>query len=42
VCRVHCSDPTAVNPAPTRLVKVYTNSGTAWNKSGSDEASLLA
>lgn len=42
ICRVHCSDPTAVNPAPTRLVKVYTNSGTAWNKSGSDEVSLLA
>ena len=40
LCRIHCVD-TSTLPNPTRVVKTYSNSGTAWSKFGGDVPSLL-
>ncbi len=41
VCRIHCLDPGAITPDPTRLVKQYIVSSGAWAFDGNETSNLV-
>lgn len=41
VCRIHCLDPSAITPNPTRLVKQYIVSSGAWAFDGNETSNVV-